>query len=148
MSFRSAGDRVTMAFRSRLWIALLAVLLGLTAPAAAADLESLVEALNDGSYSKKAEAVDALAATGDLRAAPILVAFGDGLLFVRRSDGRIVIGRMKGGEYELNDAVTGEAAGTEPEGALERIKINNRVRRSVSAAPNRRGERERRPGPG
>ena len=113
---------------------LLAFLLGLAAPAAAADFESLVDALNVGGYNDKAKAVEAMAATGDPRAAPVLDALGAGLLFIRTTDKRIVIGRPKDGSYELTDAVSGEALGTAPESALDKIKVNNKVRRSISAA--------------
>ena len=73
---------------ARLLIAPLAfgILLGLLRPALAetsAELAPLVEALNVKSYSKKAKAVEALAASGHPRALPVLEALGEGLLLAR-----------------------------------------------------------------
>ena len=66
---------------------LLALLLGLGGlPASAGsetgEMTALVEALDVKSYSKKAKAVEALAASRDPRAAAVLEALGEGLLFV------------------------------------------------------------------
>lgn len=121
---------------ARLLIAPLAfgILLGLLRPALAEtppELAPLVEALNVKSYSKKAKAVEALAASGHARALPVLEALGEGLLLAR-PDGRIVIAGEGGGA--IRDAVSGEDLGAAAAGALKKVKVNNRVRRAVRAA--------------
>ena len=58
-------------------------------------LQDKISALADGSYSDRAKAIQAIAATGDARAVPALEALGEGLLFVTKSDKAIVIGWMR-----------------------------------------------------
>ncbi len=111
----------------------LALLFCCVAPAAADDAK-LIGALDAKSYNKKAKAVEALAASGAPRAAPVLEALGDGLLFRRKADKRLVIGREAAGSYALEDAVTGDPLGEAAAGALKKVKVNNKVRRAIRAA--------------
>ena len=110
---------------------LLALLLGLlvAAPiqAQAPDLPALVAALSHGSFVDKGNAVTALAATGDERAAAILAALGEGNLYARKADDRVL---LKSGDAYL-DPLTGapiEATDT------EKIKVNNALRGKIRTA--------------
>ncbi len=101
--------------------------------ALAADLATLVTNLAAGGYSDREVAINALAASGEARAAPILQALGAGQLYVRTSDNVVVIGKGEGKQIALTDAVTGKDAGTASEDTLDRVKVNNRLRGSIDA---------------
>ena len=102
--------------------------------ALAADLTTLVTNLTTGGYSERDAAIGALAASGEARAAPILQALSAGQLYVRTDDKAVVIGKGEGKQVTLTDAITGKPAGTASEDALERVKINNRLRGTIDAA--------------
>jgi urea transport system permease protein len=126
----------------RLLAALLAVfLLVLHGPPAGAataiadsDLTRLVSALGAGGYDETEEAIAALAATGDDRVSAILDRLGAGDLMVRKADKLVFAVEKAGGDFKLTDLVTGADAGIAPKGAMEKIKVNNRIRRAISAA--------------
>jgi urea transport system permease protein len=105
----------------------------LAATALAADLATLVNNLSAGGYSDREAAINALAASGEARATPVLQALGAGELYVRTSDKVVVIGKGSGKQLDLIDAVTGKDAGTAGEDALDRIKVNNRLRGAIDA---------------
>lgn len=111
---------------------ILGLLLSFTA--AAADLTDLVRALSQGSFDDRSKAIAALAASGDPRAVAPLGALNAGNLFVRKAEGDVVIARKDGTDLTLLDPVTGAVLGTAPEAALDRIRVNNRVRRDIEAA--------------
>ena len=118
---------------------LLTVFLSATAlvqPAGAqtADLRPLVDALGAGGFGDTEMQVAALAATGDPAVAPVLEALGDGNLYIRKSDRTVVIATKSGPVYALVDPLTGEKAGEEPSGGLDKIKVNNRLRRAIRKA--------------
>src|SRR6478752_3368349 len=97
--------------------------LALAGSVLAADLGGLVASLVTGGYSERDEAITALAASGEVRAAPILQALGAGELYVRNADKLVVIGKGSGKQLTLSDAITGKDAGTASEDDLERVKI-------------------------
>jgi len=111
----------------------------LAAPMAArADpFEDAVRALNGESYDAKLAAVDALAALRDERAIPVLNAMEAGDLFVRASDGLLVIGQKEGRDYRLTGALDGQDHGTAGSRELDKVKVNNRVRGAIKAAVGR-----------
>lgn len=92
------------------------------------DFDSVVGDLNGSSYSVKRTAIEKLQNMSDPRILPILKAMSDGMLFAIKADKRLVIGREKGTELELVDVISEEIIATLPEGALEKVKINNSVR--------------------
>jgi urea transport system permease protein len=98
-------------------------------PSSAADLRALVEALAQGSFDDREKAIAALASSGDPRAAPVIEALGAGKLHLRKSDGTIII--VKDGT--MLDAVVGTRV-TANEAELERVRVNNRLRRAIEAA--------------
>jgi urea transport system permease protein len=108
--------------------------LAVVQPASAQSFENAVRALNADSYDAKMEAVEQLAALRDERAVPILAAMEDGRLFVRESDGILVIGEREGREYRLTGALDGQAYGVASSRDLEKVKVNNRVRGAIMAA--------------
>lgn len=107
--------------------------------AAPFDFVAGVKALNADSFSAKGEAIDRLTALGDARAVPVFQALADGRLFVRKSDGGIVIGDRSGNDVRLTDAPTLEAAGIVPPGDLEPIFVNNNLRNVLNEAVGRLG---------
>lgn len=106
----------------------------LTMPAKADDFEVLVDALGKANFAQMQERISALAGTGDTRVVPVLNALGEGELYTRKSDGRVFIAKSSGSNFQLTDPVSGEAAGETPKSAMEKVKVNNSVRRAVRTA--------------
>jgi len=105
------------------------------APAAhAADLPSLINALGQGSFADREKAIEALAATGDGRVALVLQALGDGDLYARKSDDAVFIVRKQGADLTLFDPVSNAEVATAAAGEIDRVKVNNRLRRAIEAA--------------
>jgi urea transport system permease protein len=117
-------------------VALLALLLAVLAAGAAraAELGPLVDKLAQGGFAGTEAAVNALAATGDPAVAPVLEALGEGDLYSRKSDGKVVIGRKQGSAIAISDPLTGETLGELAASALSKIKVNNPLRRVIKAA--------------
>jgi urea transport system permease protein len=101
---------------------------------AADEFGDRVQALAKGGFSDREAAIEALAATGDRRAAAILDALNRDRLYSRKGDGAVVIVETGGADLKLTDPITGAAAGSAPEAALDRIRVNNRLRRAIEAA--------------
>ena len=113
---------------------LLAAFLALAAPSAfAADLAPLVRGLGAGSYADTEKALAKLAETGDPAAAPVIEALQAGDLHVRKADGAVVVAKRAGNGFALTDPLTGAALGEADRNAVEKIKINNALRRTISA---------------
>ncbi|MCK2168040.1 urea ABC transporter permease subunit UrtB [Thalassospira xiamenensis] len=98
------------------------------------ELRNVTEQLNHKSSTKKVEAIEAMAADGDPRVAPILNAMLEGNLFVRASDEHVVIGEKKGKVWNHIDVVSGEVVGESGSKELDKIKINNRLRGALRDA--------------
>ncbi len=90
--------------------------------------------LSGSNFRQKAAAVDAIATSGDPRAATVLQALLDGRLYLRRDDQRMVIAVDGRAAPSLEDATTGAALGTGEKSALKKIAIDNRMRRDLRAA--------------
>ena len=101
---------------------------------AQADRAALVAALAEGSFSDKEAAIQAIAATGDSELAATLRAMADRRLMTRKSDGRVVISEEVGRNLRLVDPLTLEELEVTSSGAVERIRVNNRLRRALAAA--------------
>ncbi len=93
-----------------------------------ADFADQVAALAEGSYSKKGDAVETLAETGDDRAVPILEAMLAGNLYTRKSDDRVVIGDAQGQIIVLIDPLTMTELEQLPKNELTKVRVNNRLR--------------------
>lgn len=101
---------------------------------AADDLRTMVNALGGGSFQENQKQVEALAKTGDPKIVPALEALSEGELYQRKSDGMVFIVKPAGSNFKLIDALTGDAAGEEAKAALEKVKVNNGLRRVIRAA--------------
>lgn len=100
------------------------------AHAGGADQKALIASLADGGFPAKAKAVEALAATGNPVLVPLLEALADGRLFVRKADRAVVV--LQDGD--LRDPLTGASIGAADMAALDKIKVNNGLRRTLKAA--------------
>ena len=116
--------------------ALLVLLVSLTAilPARAQTVEDLMRQLPDGGFGDRSGVIAQLAATGDTRLVPVLEALGAGELNVVTETGQVVFVRPAGGNVAIRDALTGEDAGEGASGAVDRIRVNNSVRRAIRTA--------------
>lgn len=101
---------------------------------AADDLRGMVDALGGGNFQENQKQVEALAKTGDPKIVPALEALSEGDLYQRKADGTVFIVKPAGANFKLVDALTGEAAGEEAKAALEKVKVNNGLRRVIRAA--------------
>ncbi len=102
-------------------------LCGFSLPAVA-DFDAAVQALNSKSFSKKADAIIALAETGDEKAPVVLQAMLDSRLYYRKSDRRVVIVEKIDGGFRLADAATAQPLGEAGRRAVKKIGINNKLR--------------------
>ncbi len=124
-----------MECRIRAVLLVLSVLFAVMATAARADeFQGLVDALGRANFTQMQDRISALADTGDARVVPVLNALGDGDLYMRKSDGRVFITKASGASFQLTDPITGEKAGEAPKGGMEKVKVNNSVRRAVRTA--------------
>ncbi|MDB5406385.1 MAG: urtB [Rhodospirillales bacterium] len=120
------------------FVALLALLIfGATIgphSASAADLPELVKTLGSDDFSEKDGAIKALGELGDPRAIVVLQALAAGQLAVVQESQKVAITEATGDDLKLTDAVTGEDLGTVAEDAIDRIRVNNRLRSSIDGA--------------
>jgi hypothetical protein len=123
-----------MQFAARPVLLALMVLLVALLPARAQSVEELVNQLPEGGFSDRSAIIAQLAATGDTRLVPVLEALGAGELNVVAETGQVVFVRPAGGNVAITDALTGEDAGEVASGAVDRIRVNNSVRRAVRTA--------------
>ncbi len=103
-------------------------------PARAQTIEDLVRTLPDGSFSDRARVVAQLAATGDTRLVPVFEALAAGELNAVKTTGQVVFVAPAGANLQLRDTLTGESAGEVGKRDVERIKVNNSLRRAVRTA--------------
>lgn len=101
---------------------------------AQSDPQALFDQLGKASFSEAEKIIGELAKTGDAKLAPALEAFAAGDLYLRKQDNRVLVGRGTGATLQLFSPVNGEAAGEAAKGALTKIRVNNTIRRAVSAA--------------
>lgn len=101
---------------------------------AADDLGALVNALGTAKLSELDDRIEALARSGDPRVIPVLEALGEGNLYARKADGGVFLTTEKGASLVLVDPVAGMQVGEAAKGELQKIKVNNSVRRAVRSA--------------
>ncbi|AWK88426.1 urea ABC transporter permease subunit UrtB [Azospirillum thermophilum] len=116
-----------------LCVAVLCSHAALAADVTPADLKPFVQALGSGGYAGTEKALGRLAEAGDPAAVPVIEALQAGDLHVRKADGAVVIARKAGGGYALSDPLTRADLGEAPAAAVEKIRINNSLRRAISA---------------
>ncbi len=120
-------------------LALAPLFLSATAPQAATviadeDLTRLVNALGAGGFAETEAAVTALAASGDDRVAGILDKLGSGDLVVRKEDKAVFLAEKAGADVKLTSLVDGKDAGVVAKGAVDKLKVNNKLRRTIASA--------------
>lgn len=101
--------------------------------AAAADLPAMVNALGQGDFTAREAAIRALAETGDPRAVAPLDALGKGELYLRKADKIVAVGKLSGSVYLLSDPLSGSEMGSAAKAEIDKIKINNSLRRTLAA---------------
>ncbi len=106
----------------------------LAARIADVDLAAKVAALGTGGFDAAEQAIADLAATGDDRVPAILDALGNGDLLLRKADNAVFLGAKSGKDFALTDPVTGADAGVAPKATVEKIKVNNKLRRAIASA--------------
>jgi len=107
------------------------------APVSTGDpFEDAVRAFQGGGYAETETFLQAIAATGDERALPLIEAVEAGRLYILEPEMRAVLAE----EAEtpdmmaLTDPVTEEALDEGSEDALSLVRVNNRIRRAIQAA--------------
>jgi urea transport system permease protein len=97
-----------------------------------AEIKASIEKLAAAKSFPELEAiVKELAALGDPKVNPALTALADGDLQIRKSDNAIFITKDGGAGVVLIDPVTGVEAGDAPKTDLQKIKVNNGLRRII-----------------
>jgi urea transport system permease protein len=102
--------------------------------AQAQELGDLINGLAEGGYKETEAQIGAIAATGDPAAAPVLGALEAGDVYSRKSDGLVFITKKAGRNYQLIDPLSGEVVDEVSSGAIEKVRVNNRLRRAVRSA--------------
>ena len=92
--------------------------------------EDALAGLTTDSFGDTADAIDALAASGDPRTGPLLEALKDQRLLYSADAKHVFI---KDKSDKLTDAATGATVATPPAG-IENVRLNNRVRGMLDAA--------------
>ncbi len=95
------------------------------------DLQPKIQALAAGSLKDRARTVEALLKTGDSRIIPVLQHLAAGSLYVRKSDGLVVLTHKTGASYDATAPLTGEVTAGLAKRALKKIKANNSLRRRI-----------------
>ncbi|AJY44509.1 urea ABC transporter permease [Martelella endophytica] len=104
---------------------------------AADDLEAKINRFATSSgYGQTEEIVKELAATGDSDIVPVLNALSAGDLYYREDDGKVFITRKASSSRNLLlvDPLTGEEAGEVAKRDLEKVGVNNNLRRAIDGA--------------
>ncbi|MCD2176266.1 urea ABC transporter permease subunit UrtB [Rhizobium sp. C1] len=105
-----------------------------TAARAAEATSAMVNALASDNFKAIEDAVNALAATGDASVVPALEALGDGELYFRKADKQVFITEKSGSKFKLIDPLTQKAVGEEQKAAIDKIRVNNSLRRAIRDA--------------
>ncbi len=99
-------------------------------------LTQLVDALGTDDFKQTTQAIQALVATGESRAARVLDALAEGELQVLAPGGRVLRagGDAASAPRSFTDPLTGAAVAVPAEATASKIKVNNRLRREIAAA--------------
>ena len=114
-----------------IFLAALSVINGSYALATPAERDAALQLLTEKSSKKRGAGIDALAASGDPAAAPILAAMASGELYFQKTDKRVVIAKKQKDGYAVVDPISNEALGVLPSKGLRKIRVNNRLRRQI-----------------
>jgi urea transport system permease protein len=122
-----------MSVRARLvaLASLICLLISAAALAKVQGLDAAVAGFVADSFGETEKAINAVAASGDPRAATIISAIAEGRLLVDAASKKVVI---KIGPGQLIEAATGEAITAGAPADFKPVRINNRLRRAIEAA--------------
>jgi urea transport system permease protein len=115
-------------------VAAIGFLLGPTSARADTGAAGFAQALSGftaDSFSDTEDAINAVAASGNPRALPVIQALQDGRLQFSAETKQVFI---KVGSDQLLDAATGQPFAGTPPADLDTVRVNNRLRRAVDAA--------------
>src|ERR1700730_5481641 len=101
--------------------------------AGAAELRDLVDQLGADDFGAKIVAVQALGALGDARAVVALKALGDNALYTT-ADHKVVIAEPARDGFKIFDPIDHTALGEAAQDALDKVRVNNRLRGTIDAA--------------
>ncbi|MET3855826.1 urea ABC transporter permease subunit UrtB [Rhizobium sp. OAE497] len=99
------------------------------------DIHALVNALGEGDFDQRAEAIKALVASKDPHVGQILQQLSDGQLYVNSEEGGPVL--LQGGtedEPTFSDPISGEAVDGIDADYMSKVKINNSLRGAIASA--------------
>jgi urea transport system permease protein len=122
--------RFMIRLKTLILILIATLVFGHSIPLKAQELVSLLQPLASSDFAGKSAAIAAIAGSGSPRASIVLQALNDGELFVGKTDRRMVI--LDG--TEATDAATGAPVPVVERGVLEKVGINNKLRRDLRAA--------------
>ncbi len=108
-------------------------LLMLPSLASAADLRQLVDRLGVDDFDAKMRAVQDLAALGDSHVIPTLTALSAGALYTT-AEGRVVVGEPADDHVKILDPLDASPLGDVAGDALDKVRVNNRLRGVIEAA--------------
>ena len=97
-------------------------------------LTALIADLGAKSFSEKAKAVEALAATNHHRALAVLEAMLERRLYTHKLDNRVVIAVKVDKMFEIIAPLSQMKIATVAKGALKKVRINNRLRQQLKAS--------------
>ncbi|MDA4847253.1 urea ABC transporter permease subunit UrtB [Hoeflea poritis] len=92
-----------------------------------------IDALATGKLKDRAAQIEAISETGDARAVPALQALRDGSLYFRKSDKKVFLAEKSGSDFVLKDPLTAAEVETLSKSAVRKVKVNNRLRRQLTA---------------
>nr|WP_246132937.1 urea ABC transporter permease subunit UrtB [Devosia ginsengisoli] len=99
-----------------------------------AALAPLVDALAPGSFKDREAAIGNLVASGDPRVVPVLETLLEGELYFDEASGRVVFTSASGGKGNITDPITGTDLPDLTEDGLDKVKVNNSLRRVLRTA--------------
>jgi urea transport system permease protein len=99
-----------------------------------ADLSPLVDALAPGNFKDREAAIGVLVATGDPRVVPVLEVLLEGELYFDEASGKVVFTSASSGKGTITDPVTSAELTAISEDGLEKVKVNNGLRRVIRTA--------------
>lgn len=109
------------------------IIIGNSQPLRAQSFAPLVEQLTQKSFNKKIKVVRKIAASGESRTIPLLTALTEGKLYYRKNGKKVFITAAGENGFSLLDPLTGKAAGASATTEMKKIKINNKLRRTLNS---------------
>ena len=100
----------------------------------AASFEQILGKLPDADYSEKGQLIKQLVQLRHAGTKELLNALLEGNLYVRTADHKVLIGVAADDQYKLKDPATGADAGVAAEDALQKVGVNNQLRKVLRGA--------------